>query len=89
MALEEGGDAVLVLLRQHRAGDVDDAGRGRGELGGAVEHQILVLLPGGERVGAQAPLGVGTAAPGAGAGTGGIDEDQIDGALEKIGRAHV
>jgi hypothetical protein len=86
MALEEGGDAVLVLLGQQRAGDIDQAAARLHEVGGVGQHAVLLDLALGQLVGRQAPLGVGVATPGARAGAGRVDEDHVQLAFQALQR---
>ena len=67
MALKERGDAVLVLGLEDGACDIDDASALLNETQRAFERLLLIRDPLFERAGADAPFGVGIAAPGAGA----------------------
>src|SRR5215203_1890908 len=82
MRAEEALHRVVVLLRQHRAGDVDDAAAGAHETRGAVEDRVLLLAADLEAAGAQAPFRIRVAAPGARAGAGRVDEHAIHRAVE-------
>ena len=77
MLAEEGPDRLVVLLGQHRAGDVGDAPARLHQLGGPGQHLGLILDALGQRAGAHAPFCIGIAPPGAGAGAGRIDQDEI------------
>src|SRR5829696_6513888 len=79
---EEALDRVVVLLRQHRAGDIDDAAAGAHETRGAVEDRVLLLSADLEAAGPQTPFRIRVAAPGAGAGAGRVDEHAIRRAVE-------
>ena len=67
---------------QDRAGDVDDAPAALDETHRAFKRFVLILDALLERAGADAPLGVGIAPPGAGAGAGRVDQHEIAAPLE-------
>ncbi len=83
-AFEEGGDAIAVLLHQHRAGDGGDPAAGLDERGRAGERRILLFLAHDERVRPEAPLRIRRPPPGTAAGTGRIDQHEI-GAAGEVG----
>ncbi|BAQ45288.1 conserved hypothetical protein [Methylobacterium aquaticum] len=72
----------VVLLRQERAGDVDDPPAWPRQARRPVEHRLLLGDAGREAAGAQAPLGVRVAPPGAGAGAGRVDQHEVGAAVE-------
>ena len=61
---QEGGDAVLVLLAQQRAGDIDQATAGFDMTGAPRQNLVLRRLPLLQRAGTRAPFGVRVAPPG-------------------------
>src|ERR1700722_5436317 len=77
VALEEGGDPVLVLGPQDGARDIDDASALLDEAQRAFERLVLILDALLERARPDAPFGVGIAPPGAGAGAGRIDQHEV------------
>ena len=84
MVREKRGDLVAVLLRQHRAGDVDEpAARlapGWRRASSTARCSRLAL---GKVGGLQPPLGIGPAPPGARARAGRIDEHQVEAGPER------
>ena len=82
-------DLAVVLLRQHRAGDIGDPPARLDQRRGALQHRDLVLQPHFQRAGPHPPFGVGIAPPGAGAGARRVDQHEIGGAVnigERVGR---
>src|SRR5208282_1041328 len=77
VALQELADPVLVLRADDRAGHVDDTPATLDETQSIFKRFILILDALIERARADAPLGVGVAPPGAGAGARRVDHDQI------------
>ena len=73
MVRQEPGDLVAVLLRQHRAGDVDQPAAGLHERRRQRQHRALLVQALGKVGRLQPPLGVRPPAPGAAAGAGRID----------------
>ena len=82
MPAGKGADLIAVLLRQHRAGDIDDPAARLDQRRGAFEHRLLLLEALVERARTNAPLGVRIAPPGADAGARRIDQDEIGSAGE-------
>ena len=83
MVREESRDLVAVLLRQHRAGGVDEPAAGLDQRGGGRQQRPLLLLALRQVGGPQPPLGVRPPAPGARAGAGGVDEHQVEAGAER------
>ena len=80
MRSEERVDLRLVLLAEQRAGGVDQAAAGFHQAPGAVEDVALDLDQFIQILLREFPLGVGVAAPGAGARTGRIDQHAVEAA---------
>ena len=73
-----------VFLAEHRTGHIGNAASGLHQRGGAIEQRLLLREALLQRAGAHPPFGVGIAPPGAGAGTGRVDQHKIDAAV-KVG----
>src|SRR5918993_1985596 len=82
MLFREGGERVVVLLRQDRACDVHDAAAGLRQGGRPVEDRGLLLAPHLKASWPQAPFGVRIAPPGADAGAGRVHQNAVDPAVE-------
>ena len=75
---EEVGDYVFVFRAGEGAGGVDETAAGGADVGGELGENVVLGGAGGGEVGGRGrPLKVGGAAPGAGAGAGGVDEDAV------------
>jgi hypothetical protein len=79
VALQEGGDGVLVFVAAKRAGGIDEQAAGFHARGVGGQDFELRLVECGNRLGLHIPFEVGLAAPGAGTGAGGINEDAVVG----------
>ena len=77
MPLDEAADLLAILRIEHRAGDVGDTAARLDQGGGAIQHFGLVLQADLQRARAHPPFGVGVAPPGAGAGAGRVDHDEV------------
>ena len=80
MLREEGVDLRLVLLRQQRAGGIDQPAARLHQARGAVEDAPLEVEQVFQIVRRQFPPGIGIAAPGADTGAGRIDQHAVIGA---------
>src|SRR5688572_10045207 len=81
---EEASGLLSVLLRQDRAGDVDQCAAGSDELGSLNEQCLLLRNPRRDLLGGQLPFGIGATAPGARSGTWRVDNDAVEAAEERI-----